>query len=46
VIFLRPKLDAPANRIKLVMAVIANYEDKLKDSFIVVSEDKIRIKKI
>ena len=46
VILLRPKDDAPAARVSSILKVIGKMGPKLNRSFIVVSEDKFRIKRI
>ena len=46
VIFLRLKIDRPDTRIKFVLAVIKELEMKLNKKFVIVSESKIRIRKI
>ncbi len=46
VILLRLKIDKPLNRIKFVLAIIKELGIKLNKKFIIVSENKIRIRKI
>ncbi len=46
VILLRLKIDFPQYRAKILMALIKRLGPKLKKKFIVVSEDKFRIKKL
>ena len=46
VIFLRLKADKPSNRIKFSLAIIKEFGTKLNKKFIVVSEGRIRIRKI
>ena len=46
VIFLRLKINNPENRIKSVLALIDNFGEKLNKNFVIVSENKIRIRKI
>ena len=46
VIFLRLKKDTPENKQKHVLNVITNFYNKLENSFIIVTEDKIRIRSL
>ena len=46
VILLRLKLDTPENRQTYIYKTLIKFPEKLKKSFIVITEDKIRIKKI
>ncbi len=45
-VLLRLRIDSPKNRIKYIYNLIKNYSDKLKSSFIVLSEGQIRIRKL
>jgi|SRR3989338_2652358 len=44
VIFLRLKVDKPANRAKLVLELINKFGEKLDKNFVVVSEGRVRIR--
>ena len=46
VIFLRLKVDSPENRQRYVLHLIENLPEKLRFNFVVVTESKIRIKRI
>ncbi len=46
VILLRLKVDYPASRQKFVLNLIKNFPDRLKTSFSVVTEGKVRIRRI
>ena len=46
VIFLRLKVDTPANRIKYALATIKQLDIQLEKNFVIVSENKIRIRRI
>ena len=46
VILLRLKIDFPVNRIKVLFTLIKKLGTKLNKNFIVVSEDKFRMKKL
>lgn len=46
VILLRLKIDFPNNRIRILGVLIKKFGTRLKKRFIVVSEDKFRIKKL
>ena len=46
VILLRLNLDTPKNRQNYVLAVIKRFSDRLEGSFIVVTEGKVRIRKL
>ena len=46
VIFLRLKIDNPKNRQVHILYLINTFQDKLENSFVVVTEGKIRIRKL
>ena len=44
VILLRLKKNIPINRIKYTLNLIENFSDKLKNNFVVVKENQVRIR--
>jgi predicted nuclease of predicted toxin-antitoxin system len=46
VILLRLETDMPSTRIKYVRILLEDFLERLENSFIVVTEDKIRIRKL
>jgi len=46
VILLRLKDDFPQNRQKYISNILENFSDKLKSNFIIVTENRIKIRKI
>ncbi|MEK6854679.1 MAG: DUF5615 family PIN-like protein, partial [Nanoarchaeota archaeon] len=46
VIFLRLKSDNPKKRQEHILYLIRTFKDKLKDSFVVITEGKIRIRRL
>jgi predicted nuclease of predicted toxin-antitoxin system len=43
IILLRTVVQEPASLITLLSRVLANYSDQIKDSFVVVTESKVRV---
>lgn len=46
VILLRLRKNIPINRIKYTLYILRNFSDELKSNFVVVTEGKIRVRKL
>jgi len=46
VILLRLKDDSIANKIRVIENLLSNYLDKIQGNFLIVSDDKIRVRKL